>query len=450
MKRIIAKLSIIMLIITAVFGAGSRVSAAGKKTGESKAVTLSQEKNQELLEDALEVVDSAIERMEHAKDIENVIDRMLVNRLRYITGETDALPSGEFFAESGNGKHLDYFLEKTEYDKRMKEVSGIDFSEMRIEHIYKSMSETDGVAEVVVTENFYFVDRWYPNIPQAEGTEYSVTLCRENGKWVVADLTTDSVFDKIYRNSEVDLMDLVPEKQYEDDRTVCYDSLAVQDDEGDSVNSATIYTISTSRFTDYASSYALTPNYKFNYLGDIDCQNFASQCVWYALGGTNTTSAISSHAEPMASAGSNARNWYYDGSGGHDALWHWTSVQNFGSMISGSNASYYGLYGTITSGFANAKVGDVIQVDFINSEHPTLDGHYDHSLVVVGITGTSGSLTASQIRVSGHSSCVSNVPLTYYYSSSANYRTIHIVQCRGMDSPLYLDSLGCGETDMMK
>lgn len=103
-----------------------------------------------------------------------------------------------------------------------------------------------------------------------------------------------------------------------------------------------------------------------------------------------------------------------------DSAHAWPGVEAFKNYVTTGGYHIDGLYGTSTSGFSSAQVGDIIQVDMER------DGTYDHSYVVTAVTGTLGQRTADQITVCSHTVDLHNAPFNSVYNSSKNYRTIHI------------------------
>ena len=78
------------------------------------------------------------------------------------------------------------------------------------------------------------------------------------------------------------------------------------------------------------------------------------------------------------------------------------------------------MLGTVTSGIANAEPGDIIQIDIKGN------GSYDHSYVVVSVTGVAGSRTQSDIIVSSHTTDHAMVVLYSATGGISYLRTIHI------------------------
>ena len=150
-----------------------------------------------------------------------------------------------------------------------------------------------------------------------------------------------------------------------------------------------------------------------------DCQNFASQCIWYGLGGTNDYSHIHGKSKPMVTGGNH--QWYQsDISGDCSQQWSWTSCTAFGTYIQNSSGKE-GPNGTIYDGIKDARVGDLIQFSKNNNSS------YDHVyVVVVAANGTQGSRTPSQLIVCAHTTNRLSCSLAEVYTSKYTWRTIHV------------------------
>lgn len=149
-----------------------------------------------------------------------------------------------------------------------------------------------------------------------------------------------------------------------------------------------------------------------------DCQNYGSQCVWYALGGLETTAAVNGHNLPMIGPSYSSRNWYNDKFGYHSASW--TACDPFASYVNNGNVSVMGLYGIIYSGVANAEVGDIIQIS--NDGGIT----YGHTFVVTKVTGTAGSRTTSNVWVCSHTTDLTTTALSTV-TSSGTFKTVRVI-----------------------
>ncbi len=156
----------------------------------------------------------------------------------------------------------------------------------------------------------------------------------------------------------------------------------------------------------YTASSGNNPNFQNDNFSDYteyggNCQNFASQCIWAGLGGSDTSDIIDNLKFPMDTSGSSEEyKWY--GNGQWATTGSWTNTHNFYDYVSASstekigtrmNASIYILpAGQSFSSISNATtrlLGAVLQV-YGSDEY----GDYSHSILVTGVTGTGfGNIT---------------------------------------------------------
>lgn len=158
-----------------------------------------------------------------------------------------------------------------------------------------------------------------------------------------------------------------------------------------------------------------------------DCVTFASQCIWYGLGGVDDYSSIYNLDWPMINVNTNtSRNWYQKGTVcTSDGAHAWIASDALKANVVSGGYHIDGLNGYSYSGVASASVGDIIQVDGNG------DNVYDHSYVVVSVTGVIGSRTISDITVCCHtpdrSNTLLNTALYYDFGNSwSSLRTVHI------------------------
>lgn len=245
-------------------------------------------------------------------------------------------------------------------------------------------------------------------------TEYTVKLSKVDGSWNISQLSSDDEYDQSLESVDYDLVKYTkvtdngmgevlataPVPQLRSSATYVYPN-----DSNTKIYALTYALNYNSRFPDYVNN-ANGPD-------DVDCQNFASQAIWYGLGGTNTSTAINNKDFPMLDNGSSASDWdsWYHSGTKYDtpSTWAWTNVANFKNHT--TNYDLEGISATVVSGWQNAEVGDILQVKVNSSD-------FDHSYVVTGVTGTAGSRTTSDVYVSAHTSdCKHNTLLERGYSS---------------------------------
>ncbi len=320
--------------------------------------------------------------------------------------------------------NLKYICDRFELDRQMLNATNAVNLWYSVGTDIQSIDITNNQADVVFYETYEYARVNTPTIKTTEGLTYWVSLEKNNGIWLINDIITDSTYDNVMRDVGLNIEEIVLgacdtslETQTEDDAIG-----VISDSEPDASNRATV-SYSASRAASYAKLYATSYNlnffdYKEQGLGD--CQNFASQCVWWALGGKNNKTSINNKEQPMVDLpDSNDRDWFQMSTWKRDVNNHWASVTSFASYISSASSSSVGPRGTIRSGINYAKVGDIIQVG--NSSQ----GYY-HSYIVVQVTGTAGSRSASNIWVCSHTNDYNTKQLSDVYSTSNYYRTIQI------------------------
>ena len=333
----------------------------------------------------------------------------------------------EFFVpDYQQNTNLTYIGDRFELDRQLLIVNNAVNAWYTVDVDIKDMEIDGDTAEVKFYETYRYARTNTPDITSAEGLSYKVELKKINGAWLISDLITNTSFDNLMRKEKLDVDSIVEGLETVIDEPVVYEPAVQQAAEAEySAQARSTVSYNTNMFVNYAQMFALfyNPNF-FDYSsqGLGDCQNFASQCVWKALGGVNTIDSINAKQQPMVDEpNSNDRDWFQLSSWNRDIYNHWASVQSFASYIESATSSDVGPYGVIRSGISSAKVGDIIQVG--NST----EGGYYHSYVVVRVEGTAGSRTASDIWVCSHTNDYYNKPLSDVYNAQSNYyQTIQI------------------------
>jgi hypothetical protein len=328
-----------------------------------------------------------------------------------------------FDSKSEAYSDLQYICDKIVLLKELNKANDLDITWDNVSLDFRSIEITENSAVVTVYELYKYACSKYPGLTPTTGTLYTISLSKTNGIWYITDLLTADTFDNQMREKGLDVEALVSEanKESTGDNTNLFAEAIIEETDRESeytINQIGTYYISTTKFASYARAYATSYNTLF-YSYSSDCQNFASQCVWYALGGTNNSTAISDKEWPMID-GTGDHAWYQTSLFQCDPGHHWTSVEAFDDCVLAGSSTTIGLDGTVTSGVAYAKVGDIVQVDY------TGDGTFDHSYVVVSVSGTDGSRTLSNITVCAHTTDRSDTVLQNITVSGNVYRTVHI------------------------
>ena len=348
----------------------------------------------------------------------------------YMLEHFDAeLPIDQLFSPySEHEDHLRVAYEKVFIQQRMLARNNASVLQSEVDARIDRLEISGNHAEADVYELYTYTRSETPQFQSAEGLNYKYSFEKIGGEWYFDDITSDDPEDAFIASDSFDADEYVAYGDGMGGSASMEDYLGITKgiyDEGDinAISGLTKTAIDVDRVAEYANRYAIDYNGLFfsykGYAGMGDCQNFASQSIWYGLGGSNSASAIANKQWPMIDDRSDGRGWFqlheYVSDSGH----HWPSVVKFAQYISESSSSTYGLRGTVTSGIATASYGDIIQVG--NSE----SGYY-HSYIVVAHSGSSGSRTADNLWVAGHTEDMNYKHFSDVYSSSKYYRTIHI------------------------
>lgn len=325
----------------------------------------------------------------------------------------------------GNSENINNFVRVIMARKQTFAAARRRAANSRTELTFNNIQIDEDMAVVDVYEwfayTYYFLDdELLMDEESGEGTPYRVTLRKDNGNWCISDIAFESRFLDALRDPSLSVEEFVAECReaataYIPSETKIAVELPVAPRRLPSRK-----TLDTSRVVTYAKKYAESRNPLFYNYGDRggDCQNYASQCIWYGLGGVESATAVNNHNFPMVGPSISSRQWYNDGSGNHSGSW--TAVGDFANYVKGGATSFVGLYGSVTSGIANAEVGDIIQV------RENGEDSYSHSYVVVKVTGIAGYRTLENIWVCAHSKDVLNGLLSDQGMNGSTFRTVHV------------------------
>ena len=159
----------------------------------------------------------------------------------------------------------------------------------------------------------------------------------------------------------------------------------------------------TAHYNDTSSTY-------FTYNTSVNCQNFASQCVWAGLGGDTSNLTAYPAIYDSIYGSTNDRLWqngnYYSNSTiYYNMQWAWDNVCGFARLIHDSNIYVEGPYGWLHFNTLNyADVGDVIWIEYEGDPYYTSTYvNLDHAMVVLEVSGAGYSRDISDItRVAAH------------------------------------------------
>ncbi|MBQ1430735.1 MAG: amidase domain-containing protein [Firmicutes bacterium] len=324
-----------------------------------------------------------------------------------------------------NMNNLEYFVDNVKAKKLTLNTLDKRYNDIRSTLSVEKMIIGDNYAIVEVYEWFEFFDSEvqavYSSILSGEGTDYTIDYILNDDGWYITNIDFYDESTNALKKHEMSAEELAQKRIYYPDTDKTNENEMVAGD-GNIINSYGYTTyINTNKVKNYARQYSSnasgTGSYNSNFMAIAgnDCQNFASQSIWYGLGGADDSTSINNKYWPMVASG--PYSWYGTK---YAVSAKWSYCGDFGSLIANTVANREGPHGLVYSGISKAQVGDIIQYSKLNNSV------WDHSFVVVAVTGTYGSRTASNITVCAHTNNRKDVLLSNYYVNSYTYRTIHV------------------------
>ena len=371
----------------------------------------------------LDLVDSEEEYMM----VQNCINEFFMLKKSIMIGECvdeSAFETVFLFSNNNEATHLYYYMNKYLYYGKLYEIFQSKYIYYDQKITINSLEISEEIAYACVNETVDYLDEWTPNLAGCRSEIFYITFQKEHDRWYIVDLSTENSQDIALCDTGFNYMSLIPENatQYEREIDTELGNIERVFENYEVIpNAYGDVAIDQAKLLWYINSYTYTNNSLFSNFSSWggDCQNFASQCIWYAVGGANNSTAINGHYAPMMTGGSNNRKWYSDGNYQYDPACNWIDVDCFANYIAAYTSASGGLYGQIISGCAYAKPGDIIQIDTDGN------GAYEHSVVVYSVTGTYGARGVNNITIAEHSPNQMNNTLSIY--AGQTFRTIHIV-----------------------
>jgi hypothetical protein len=313
------------------------------------------------------------------------------------------------------GKALrDYELGRLQYSLRAWQSYGLVFKDYNYRPVYECIDVRGRTARVIIRP---WADLTYADVPDQPGTsggeQHEITLTRSTDGWkVVSDVYDDDFLQCHPKGSDFgELEARLPQmlsalearwaelaEKYRDDPRSRYQTGTSGTDGilGYRTYNRTKVTWYGTTYTDDTEGHSTTYYNKLFKSYESDCQNFASQCIWYGFGGSNTSTAINNHYLPMVYNVAGATCWWADSNtsdGGAPGPWHWANVEDFCDMIeenwSGDDVGVQGYEGSMN----DVWPGDCITLST-----------WDHVFVVVRIDDHDhdGLTDYDEIYVSAH------------------------------------------------
>lgn len=186
----------------------------------------------------------------------------------------------------------------------------------------------------------------------------------------------------------------------------------------------------------YAETYALYYNSPPNSPGNFesyvgqggDCQNFASQAIWYGFGGLNIyTPYISGHSLPMMDDRPGGPEWWQDRYN-CDAGYNWINVGYFKTMATDNyslnRAGVQAYLGTLTTSNCDCDYGDWVAIY-----------DYSHAMIITSLPDADVDIVHdyNEIYICGHTNDQLNLPLVWNCPSPSNARLLKIYRFKNPD-----------------
>ena len=349
-------------------------------------------------------------------EIEGVTNSFFTEKEQLFLSNSDFNITKYYSAIEAKNIKKDSSVKLFEYEKQMRDDNSADISNEKFEYTINSITITGDKATAKCYEQYEYT---YKNDPvrSSRGIEYQITFVKKDNKWEIVDIITNNELERLVaQTGDVSgkyIFDFDIDEEVEEESKDFASTTAVNGTTHEYNRSAAAqYALDYSASSDGTDAY----NSKFPHF-DAYCQNFVSQCVWFGLGGTNTTTAISNKNKPMMTT--TGRGWFCTKSG-HSASW--TVVGDFRNYVVPEADGEDGIYGVryLKGKIANAQKGDVVQICDSN-------GTWYHSYIISSVTGTYGSRTLSNINICAHTSNRRNENLANVIgASSTNFRLIRI------------------------
>lgn len=315
-------------------------------------------------------------------------------------------------------KSQKFFTDNIIYMKNLKKRTNYIIDSYTINTKINNISINIDEAVVKLQEVFDFHIKGFEE-PSGTGVIYTIKLKNNGNKWLITDICSDNTFEESVIYGNVDMNEYIKSSEQPLSTTSIVPESEIIPQKKVMTATSLIDHYYDRNAAAYYAKYYSTSTHPYNPNFDVasaDCANFGSQCVWAGFGGVDDLTYINNKKFPMIDQGYNgARSWYNTQSGSTPGNWSWTSTNQFAKYIDNGGYDVVGPYGFIYPGLAWAQLGDILQVDWHMKNAPTYDfdsGYFDHTFVVTGVTGSTGSRTINDIIVSAHNSLVNHVPLS--------------------------------------
>ena len=448
--RVFARLAVFCILTLALLGTGASASSAEADEAAIRSATLSFLRN---YQEATLLYEARDLRADTVADPYLVLPEGTENAVFQIAKKDMTLAQLR--------ENITYLEKKAAFYAGMRQLQGIYRENLQLHYTMEKLEIEDNTCRASVTSmvEFRYTDSEQPSVYE---TGFTVRLVRLGRRWLVADLTDGSQFDKTYKNSGTLDVDAALE------------AFARQLETENYTLTFTGQTPGSGNWIKYngadAAAYAYTYSRRaageerkdfynaqfFSYAGEGgDCQNFVSQCMWAGFGGSQDSGSIVYHSLPMDNAGSN--QWFGRPASGGKINYSWISCQSFRQYLTGSReasgsggsnaAGDAGMYASVLDVGAGSPLSAVTAEELVGAAAHVdgSGGHYSHAIIFTAATGTS----RSEIWYCGHTSDVTNVKLGDFYTGPVKVYIPRYLRTGETASPLRaarLQPVAAGET----
>lgn len=360
--------------------------------------------------------------------IKKIIELLFSTQGKQLTSKTMDVAYSNFFDLSAS-KMNSYFYGKQKIRNEAYRLVGSTITDYVSECNFQDISISDDTAIANVTVYEDYLDSKCPNgYKSASRIVYVIQLKKSNDSWKITNIKSNDEFDDIYFDTGYDLNAKLAElnapimvnknfKELDKLQNTTSMSSLVQS----AYNRAMVF--------NYCITYYKSYNPRFISYSS-DCQNFASQCVYFGFGGSATDSTkINNGYFPMVIQTNGAGHLWQERGPNGPASMEWINVDSFAELLHDSTTSIEGPFGDYRNDLICCEQGDIVQY---YKDNPN---DYVHSWVANDVTGQYGSRTQSNIYVSAHTadrfdtllsslgipaSKERTVRVTYYYNNPSN------------------------------
>lgn len=264
-----------------------------------------------------------------------------------------------------------------------------------------SCSVNNGSATASIVEDYIYHLADSSDSPSERIREYYFSLKLKQGRWLITGVTTNDPWES--------------SQEFKYEPINCVDAVDNAVNPGPSIPAISVcppisrnlylWSYSSPTAVQYAATWYNGNNYAVfgDSCGGTDCMNFASQCVWAGLGGTNDAGAYPAVSKNIVGQ-SSSRVWckgedstYYNN---YLFNWSWTSCCSFSNLINTSDPQMIGPWGYIYFGsIIYANEGDVLLLAYNGSPSTTT---VDHAMFITEVTGTLGNQSKNTIKIAAH------------------------------------------------